>query len=61
MPIKRILLETDAPWLGLAGRRNEPIAIKGVAEEIAEVKKCSFSEVWYRCGQNAMELFKLAL
>jgi Tat protein secretion system quality control protein TatD with DNase activity len=30
--IKRILLETDAPWLDLEGRRNEPIAIKGFRE-----------------------------
>jgi len=59
MPIEKILLETDAPWLGLEGRRNEPIAVKGVAEKIAEVKKCSFSEVWYRCGKNAAELFRL--
>jgi len=61
IPIERILLETDAPWLGLEGRRNEPSAIKGVAEKIAEVKKCSFSEVWYQCGKNAVEFFGLAL
>lgn len=61
MPIERILLETDAPWLGLEGRRNEPIAVKGVAEKIAEVKKCSFPEVWDKCGKNAMEFFRLAL
>ncbi len=61
MPIERILLETDAPWLGLEGRRSEPIAVKGVAEKIAEVKKCSFSEVWDKCGKNAVEFFGLAL
>lgn len=61
MPIEKILLETDAPWLGLERRRNEPIAIKEVAEKIAEVKKCSFSEVWYKCGKNAIEFFGLAL
>jgi TatD DNase family protein len=61
MPIERILLETDAPWLGLDGRRNEPIAVNGVAEKIAEVKKCSFSEVWETCGKNAVEFFRLAL
>ena len=61
MPIERTLLETDAPWLDLAGGRNEPSAIKKVAEKIAEVKKCSFSEVWYQCGRNAVELFKLPI
>jgi len=35
--------------------------IDGVAEEIAEVKKCSFSEVWDTCGKNAVEFFRLAL
>ena len=61
MPIEKILLETDAPWLGLEGERNEPTAVKGVAEKIAEVKKCSFSEVWSNCGKNAVELFGLVL
>ena len=61
VPIERILLETDAPWLDLEGRRNEPIAIKGFAEKIAEVKKCSFSDVWDTCGKNAAEFFGLAL
>ena len=61
MPIEKILLETDAPWLGLEGRRNEPIAIKGVAEEIAGVKKRSFAEVWDKCGKNAVQFFGLTL
>ncbi|HYB93275.1 MAG TPA: TatD family hydrolase [archaeon] len=61
MPIERILLETDAPWLGLEGRRNEPIAIKEVAEKIAEVKKCSFPDVWDRCGKNAAQFFELVI
>ena len=61
MPTERILLETDAPWLDLEGGRNEPIAIKGVAEKIAEVKKCAFSEVWDTCGKNAIEFFSLTL
>jgi TatD DNase family protein len=59
MPIERILLETDAPWLGLEGKRNEPIAIKEVAQKIAEVKKLSFSEVWDKCGDNAVAFFRL--
>lgn len=61
MPIERILLETDAPWLDLTGGRNEPSAIKKVAEKIAEVKECAFSEVWYNCGKNAIEFFKLPI
>jgi TatD DNase family protein len=61
MPIERILLETDAPWLNLEGGRNEPTAIRAVAEKIAEVKKYSFSEVWEICSRNAVEFFGLAL
>jgi TatD DNase family protein len=59
MPIGKILLETDAPWLSLKVGRNEPIAIREVAEKIAETKKCPFSEVWYQCGRNAIEFFRL--
>ncbi len=65
MPIEQLLLETDAPWnapeVFLEGKkvRNEPTAVKIVAEKIAEIKKMSFEEVWKTCGENAIKFFNL--
>lgn len=60
MPLELLLLETDAPWLGLQGR-NEPMSIRLVAEKIAEIKGLNFQEVWLGCGKNAVEFFKLPI
>lgn len=60
LPLELIFLETDSPWLGF-GKRNEPASIVKVAEKISEVKKLSFEEVWYKCGENAKEFFELKL
>jgi len=60
MPLERIMLETDSPWLGF-GKRNEPLSIKQVAEKISEVKKLDFDFVWKQCGKNAVRFFKLPI
>jgi len=60
-PLENLLLETDAPWLGLGGKRNDPTAIVKVAEKIAEIKKVSFEEVWIRCARNAVRFYELPL
>ncbi len=57
VPLSHILLETDAPWLGPNGERNDPTSIKLVAEKIAEVKKLDFETVWKTCGENAGSFF----
>jgi TatD DNase family protein len=62
MPLQKILLETDAPWLateGFGSKRNDPTAVKIVAEKIAEIKRIPFDEVWKLAGKNAAEFFKL--
>jgi TatD DNase family protein len=60
MPLERMMLETDAPWLHPEGKgRNDPRAIKVVAEKIAEIKRLEFSEVWEQCAKNAIEFFNL--
>ena len=61
MPLDKIMLETDAPWFGEEGKRNTPLAIREVAEKIAEIKKISFEEVWKQCGLNAIKFFNLPL
>ncbi len=60
MPIDRIMLETDSPWFGF-GKRNTPLAIKQVAQEIAKTKKIPFEQVWHQTALNAIAFFKLPI
>ena len=62
MPLERLLLETDAPFLppeGFRGRRNEPMYVKFLAEEIARVKEISVEEVAKVTTENAKSFFGL--
>src|SRR3989338_2494288 len=62
IPLDRILIETDAPFLTPVphrGRRNEPAYVKHVAEKIAEVKELSYDEVAGQTTENAKSLFHL--
>ncbi len=61
MPMDRIMLETDAPWLSPSGGRNTPLTIKNVAEKISEIKNIRFDEVWRLCGENAVNFFDLPI
>ena len=61
-PLDRIMLETDCPYLspeGQRGKRNEPQAIKLLAEEIARIKAISAEEVANITTANAKRFFKL--
>ncbi len=60
MPLDKIVLETDAPYLTPEPHRqerNEPIYVKYVAEKIAKIKKVSFKKVAEQTTKNARELF----
>ena len=62
VPIERILIETDSPYLTPApyrGKRNEPSYVKRVAEYIAKIKNLTIYEVEKQTTKNAIELFKL--
>ena len=62
IPLDRIVLETDSPYLTppiLGSERNEPLFVKYVAEEIARIKKVSVQEVAEATTQNAKVLFTL--
>lgn len=62
VPMDRLLLETDAPFLApqiFRGKRNEPIYVKYLAEEIARIKTLSFEEVARLTTENAKRLFSL--
>jgi len=48
IPLEKILIETDAPYVApipYKGNRNEPIYVKEIAKKIAEIKKLPLKEV----------------
>ena len=60
VPLERVLLETDAPYLTpepYRGQRNEPAYVEYVARKIAELKGISFEEVAEITTNNARRLF----
>ncbi|MFZ2300659.1 MAG: TatD family hydrolase [Gallionella sp.] len=61
VPLERILLETDAPYLAPAphrGKLNQPAYVKHVAEEIALLRGIEANEVGLRTTENFERLFK---
>ncbi len=61
-PLNRLMLETDAPYLspeGFRGKRNEPLQIKLLAEEVSRIKGVSFKEIAGYTTSNAKEFFNL--
>lgn len=60
IPLEKLLLETDAPYLTpvpYRGKRNEPAYVKYVAEAIAEIRGISFEEVAQATTFNARKVF----
>ena len=60
VPLERILLETDCPYLSpqeVRGTRNIPENVKYVAKKIAEVKGVDVEEVEEQTTKNAREVF----
>jgi TatD DNase family protein len=60
VPLDRLLIETDGPYLAPVphrGRRNEPGYVRMVAERIAEVLGLDVAEVIARTGANACKVF----
>lgn len=61
MPLNRLLLETDAPYLAPAphrGKRNEPAWVEEVAKHVAKVRGITLAEVAMQTTQNAQRLFR---
>ena len=60
IPMDRLLIETDCPYLTphpFRGKRNEPSYVKYVAEQIATLKGVSVEEIARKTSDNAMRLF----
>ncbi|KMM35976.1 TatD family hydrolase [Guptibacillus hwajinpoensis] len=63
IPIDRLLIETDCPFLAPhpnRGKRNEPSYVKLVAEQIADLKEMDYEELAERTTENAMNLFGIS-
>ena len=60
IPLERILLETDCPYMAptpFRGKRNNSAYIDYVAQEIADLKGISKEEVIAVTEENARKLF----
>ncbi|MDD5342331.1 MAG: TatD family hydrolase [Patescibacteria group bacterium] len=62
IPLDKVLIETDSPYLApvpYRGQRNEPLYVRYVAEKIAQIKNLAFEEVVEATTNNAKRLFRL--
>ncbi|GBU09252.1 DNase [Gammaproteobacteria bacterium] len=64
MPLDRVLIETDAPYLAPhphRGKINQPAWVKYVAQALADVRQISLEEIATATSHNFKELFKIKL
>lgn len=62
VPLDRLLLETDCPYLApqpQRGRRNEPAFILAIAEKVASLRQISLEKLAEATTNNAYRLFRL--
>ena len=60
VPLDRMLIETDSPYLAPSpnrGKTNEPAWVKHVAEEIATLRGVSVEEIGHATSRNYFRLF----
>ncbi len=63
VPLDRILVETDAPYLAPMphrGKRNEPAYVRDTAQFVADLKGVPYAELSAQSGQNFFDLFSKA-
>ena len=62
LPLERILVETDSPYLAPVphrGKVNQPALVKHVAEEVARLRGQSFEEIARATSDNFFRLFRI--
>ena len=62
VPIEKLLIETDSPYLTpepYRGKRNTPVYVKFVAKKIAELREMPYEEVCRITAENAIKLFDI--
>lgn len=62
VPLERLLVETDSPWLAPMphrGKQNEPQYVVEVAHQVAELKGLSVAELGAITSANFQSLFQL--
>ncbi|HWZ81333.1 MAG TPA: TatD family hydrolase [Terriglobales bacterium] len=62
VPLDRMLIETDSPYLAPIphrGRRNEPAFVKEVARQIGELRNLPAEEIGARTADNFFSFFNL--
>lgn len=62
MPVDRILLETDCPYMApepFRGKRNDSTLIRYVAEKIAEIKNLDYDEIVGITTENAKTMYRI--
>ena len=63
IPLERIVLETDAPYMAPVpnrGKRNESAYIKDIAAKLAEIYECDIEHVMAQTTNNALKVFPKA-
>lgn len=62
IPLDRLLIETDAPYLAphpYRGKRNEPAYVTKVAEEIASLREMDYEEICRITTENALRVYRI--
>jgi TatD DNase family protein len=64
LPLEKILIETDSPYLApvpYRGRikRNEPVYVKEVAKALSEIHQVDLDKIAQTTSQNFATLFRL--
>ena len=62
VPLDRLLIETDSPYLApepYRGKRNEPLYVRYVAEKVAAIRGITLNEIIEATSENAIRLFNI--
>lgn len=62
VPLEKIILETDCPYLAPApfrGQRNQPAMVRRIAENLSVIKGVSIEDIERVTTENARRLFKI--